>query len=116
MSMKIGSDRIDKLNNEYIQKDLKKIKVNVEFNKDFFSIRLTPQELQALVATLQAEAISYDTFYHDLSAGGWARPGVTAKHEKEQIARDGGGADLDDPDLDLVSGEKKPLEVEGEEE
>lgn len=35
MSMKIGSDRIDKLNNEYIQKDLKKIKQNEEDTSSF---------------------------------------------------------------------------------
>lgn len=95
------------------EKDVKKVKVTVEFNKDFFAIKLNPQEVQALVSALQAEAISYETFYHDLASGGWARPGVTAKEEQAQIAREGGGSDLNDG-LDDGKPKFKPGEKPGE--
>jgi len=55
-----------------------------ELNKEFFSVKMTPPELQTLVMALQAEAISYETFYARLVKGELARPGVTA--EEEQLA------------------------------
>lgn len=63
--------------------------VAIEMNKDFLASRLGPQELQALVAALQAETISYATFYAELKRGGLARPGVEADEELAEIKRTG---------------------------
>jgi hypothetical protein len=63
----------------------------VELNKDYFATRLTAQDLNALVMSLQAEAISYETFYAALVRGELARPGITAEEEKAEIGRGGGG-------------------------
>jgi hypothetical protein len=57
----------------------------VELNKDYFAARLTAQDLNALVMSLQAEAISYETFYAAIVRGDLARPGVTAEQEKKAI-------------------------------
>jgi hypothetical protein len=62
-----------------------KSKARVELNKDFFAIKMDAQTLQAWVAALQAEAISFETFWQGLIDGEWARPGVTAEEEKKQI-------------------------------
>lgn len=61
--------------------------VKYEINKNYFSTRLTSSDLQALVMALQAEAISFETFYAQLQKGEIARPGVTAEEEDEAIAR-----------------------------
>jgi hypothetical protein len=60
--------------------------VQVELNKDFFSVKMQPPELAALLAALQADGISYKTFYHNLSIGGITRPGVTDEEERQEIA------------------------------
>jgi hypothetical protein len=60
--------------------------VRIELNKDFFAVRMQPPELAALLAALQADGISYKTFYHNLSIGGITRPGVTEAEEQEEIA------------------------------
>lgn len=59
--------------------------VHYELNKEFFTIRLDPQELQGLVTALQAETISYATFYAQLQRGEIARPGVSAEEEQAAI-------------------------------
>lgn len=60
--------------------------VLVELNKDFFATRMTSQDLQALVQGLQAEVISWPTFYEAIVRGELARPGVTAEEERAAIA------------------------------
>ncbi len=59
--------------------------VNVEFNKDFAAMRLTPAEALALLTSWQAGAISYTTYYHNLSRGGVMREGITADEEQRAI-------------------------------
>jgi len=94
----------------------------VELNQEFFAIKLNPQELQAQLQMLQAGSISFETFWYNLTMGGWTRPGVDAKEEKQQIAREGGGStepvgeDEPLPD-DEEAEDEEGLEVEeGEEE
>ncbi len=64
---------------------------SVELNKDFFAPKLTSQDLQALVFALQAEAISFETFYYRLVTGDFARPGVSAEDEQKAIGRSSSG-------------------------
>jgi hypothetical protein len=71
------------LGTEVRPSDLKE--VMYEVNKDFFTSRMTPDELRALLGALQAEAISYSTFYAQLQRGEVARPGVTAEEEQAEI-------------------------------
>jgi hypothetical protein len=69
------------------------VEASITLNKEFFAIKMTSQEVQAQLQLLQAEAISYETFYYNITTGGWTRPGVTAEEEKEQIMIEGGGGD-----------------------
>jgi hypothetical protein len=62
-----------------------KEKAVYEVNKDFFTTRMSPDELRGLIMALQAEAISYETFYAQLTRGEIARPGVTAEEEQTAI-------------------------------
>lgn len=61
------------------------VKAKVELNKDFFSTRLEPEEIKALVFALQAETISYETFFFCLGRGDMVRPGVTVEQELAAI-------------------------------
>lgn len=65
--------------------DLDAKTASYELNKDFFAIKMSSGELQALVGALQADAISFDTFWSLLIKGGLARMGVDAKQEKQDI-------------------------------
>ena len=64
------------------------VPVKVELNKDFLQVKAQPQEVQTALATLQAGEISYETFWHILTEGGWARYGITAEEEKREISRE----------------------------
>jgi hypothetical protein len=97
--------------------ELSEIESSVELNQEFFAIKLNPQEIQALLQTLQAGAISFETFYYDLTTGGWTRPGVDAQAEKQQIAREGGGEQEALDEEGPLPEDEEGLEVEeGEEE
>ena len=39
-----------------------------------------------IMLAVQADAMSFETFYHLLEQGGWTRPGVTATQERHLIA------------------------------
>jgi len=57
-------------------------------NKDFFTTKMTADDLRSLIGALQAETISYATFYAQLAKGEIARPGVTAEEEQAEIQND----------------------------
>lgn len=59
--------------------------VSVELTKDFLNVRATAQEVQTALLAVQAGEISFATFWNLLQQGGWARDGVTADEEREQI-------------------------------
>lgn len=59
----------------------------VEVGRDFFQPVASPEEVKTLLLLLQSGSISYESFYHRLRAGGWAREGVTSEQEQEDIAR-----------------------------
>lgn len=71
-------------------------KVSFELNRDFMYVRLDAATLQVQLALLQSESISYETFYYNIRTGGWARPGVSAEKEREQILKEGGGVRADE--------------------
>jgi hypothetical protein len=60
--------------------------VVVELSKDFYAMKMQPAELAQLLAALQADGISYRTFYYNLSVGGLTRPGVDVEEEQREIA------------------------------
>jgi len=62
-----------------------KVKSQIVLNKEFFAIKASPGEVQAALAALQAEKISYPTFYNILAEGGWTREGVDYKKELSDI-------------------------------
>jgi len=72
--------------------------VAYEVNKDFFSTKMSPDELRSLIMALQAETISYDTFYAQLVKGELARPGVTMEEEQAAIKASGFGANAQAPE------------------
>jgi hypothetical protein len=61
--------------------------IDAEFtlNTDFFATKMSSNDLQAAVAALQAETISYKTFYYMLQRGDMARPNVTVEEEQKEI-------------------------------
>ena len=65
--------------------------ITASLSREFFAVRMGPQELQALLLTVQAGQMSYSTFYRQLQLGGLARPGVTEEEEQHAIAADDGG-------------------------
>jgi hypothetical protein len=60
--------------------------IQCDLNKEFFTTRLKPQELQVLIMALQSDTISMETFYANLQRGEIARPGVTLDEEMADIA------------------------------
>ena len=66
------------------------VTINVALSREFFAVRMGPQELQALLLAVQAGQMSYSTFYRQLQLGGIARPGVSEEDEKHAIGADDG--------------------------
>jgi hypothetical protein len=60
--------------------------VVVELSKDFYAMKMQPAELAQLLAALQADGISYKTFYYNLAVGGITRPGIDAEEEQQEIS------------------------------
>jgi len=60
------------------------VKVNVEFSKDFTATAIDPNMLRELVAALQADAISFETFHSELAKRKFGR-GTTPKEELKKI-------------------------------
>ena len=72
--------------------------ITASLSREFFAVRMSPEELNALLLAVQAGQLSYATFYRQLQLGGIARPGVTEEEEKHAIGADdgagtGGGGD-----------------------
>jgi hypothetical protein len=63
------------------------VEAGIELNKDFWSVRMTADELRGQVLALQADAISYKTFYANITRGDMSRPGVDAEEEQAEIQR-----------------------------
>lgn len=84
----------------------------VELNKEFFTVRCSPEEAKVLLLKWQAGAISYATFYAGLQRGAWARDGVTAEQEREEIDREG----EERPEPEPPAGDPPPDDDEGDEE
>lgn len=57
----------------------------VEVNKQFVSVKMTPEELRSLVEALMSDGISFETFYHNLQKGGMTAPGSTVEEERKSI-------------------------------
>jgi hypothetical protein len=61
------------------------LEANVELNKVFYDQAITADELRALLMALQANSISYKTFYARLQNTGWTREGIDAELELDDI-------------------------------
>jgi hypothetical protein len=82
--------------------------VEFELNKDFFSLKMTATDLSAWVSALQANAVSYETFWYALTAGEIARPGITWEEEKKAID-EAKQEDMDAMQSNGLSPDGKPL-------
>ena len=60
--------------------------VTIKLNTDYLPAKMTPQELQALVAAWQAGGISSMTLFNNLQQGELIANGVTFEEEQAQIA------------------------------
>lgn len=65
--------------------EVKDVEVEFDLNKDFFAVKMTGSDLGSWVSALQANAISYETFWYALTVGDIARPGVSWEDEKKAI-------------------------------
>tara|TARA_R110000824_G_scaffold1386_9_gene7070 strand:+ start:592 stop:2034 length:1443 start_codon:yes stop_codon:yes gene_type:complete len=63
------------------------VPVNVQFNKAFVSVKAKPEEIKVALTALQGEEISFATFWEIMVEGGWAREGITAEEERQEISR-----------------------------
>lgn len=61
------------------------VDAEVQLNKVFYDQQVTADELRALLMALQANAISYETFYQRLSNTGWTREGIDSEEEMQSI-------------------------------
>ena len=61
------------------------VPVYVTLNKDFVSVKATPEEVKTALLAMQSGDISFETFWHLLTEGGWTREGITAEEERKQI-------------------------------
>jgi hypothetical protein len=61
------------------------VPVAVVLNKDFVSVKAKPEEVKTALLAMQSGDISFETFWHLLTEGGWTREGVTADEERKQI-------------------------------
>lgn len=61
--------------------------ITVQLNKEFNLLGLDAQALQALMAMLQAQAISWDTWIHNLRRSEVLPEGVDAEEESKRIAQ-----------------------------
>lgn len=64
------------------------VKAEVEVTKEFLAIKATPGEVQAMLGALQANKVSFETWYEFLRNGGWTRDGVTAEEETKAIEKE----------------------------
>lgn len=62
--------------------------VKVEINKEFVIVKASAQDITAALQQLQAEKISYATYYDFLRRGSWTRENVSAEEELEEIKKD----------------------------
>lgn len=76
-------------------------KATAKLNTDFMDTSMTFAELEALVRTWQAGAISYETMYYNMERGEVTRPGIDWQKEKAQIEAETPAAiPQNEPDLD----------------
>ncbi len=90
----------------------KDVKASVELNKEFMMVKMNSQEVQAQLQLLQAEAISYATFYNNITLGGWTRPGVDVEEERNEIEKEGGNLNPGVPAPPVIEPPVEPVEEE----
>ena len=76
-------------------------------NTDFIDTSLTPQQLSALVATLQTGSISQDTFLYQMQIGEILPPGRDIDEEKSLIEAEGNIPFTNEPNSEFVGGGNK---------
>lgn len=74
------------------------LRTRVSLGSDFFAVKASPEEIRTALLAVQADQMSFDSFYTLLQQGGWARAGVSADEERQQILLDGGRVNVDDED------------------
>ena len=65
--------------------DIEDEKVSLALNDQFLSMRMTPQEIQALVAAWQVGSISHETLYAEFVKGEIGEPGIEFDEELARI-------------------------------
>ena len=88
-SVELGLQRILQIMGWWtgVEEEVDDVPVHVELNKAIISVKAKPEEITVALTALQAEEISYATFWEILVEGGWAREGVTAEEEQLEISR-----------------------------
>jgi len=76
------------------------VNANLDVNREFFTVQMDANTLAIQLQLLQGDAISFETFYYNITKGGFTRPGVTAKQEMKEIERTGGMSQPVEKDTD----------------
>lgn len=59
----------------------------IALNKAFITVKAKPEEIKVALLALQGDEISFATFWEIMVEGGWAREGITAEEERQEISR-----------------------------
>ncbi len=72
------------------EESVKDVNASLDINREFFTVQMDANTLAIQLQLLQADAISFETFFYNITKGGFTRPGITPKQEQEAISRGGG--------------------------
>jgi len=59
--------------------------ITVELNTDFVDVKLTPQEVTALMQTWQSGGVSHETFLWNLQRGEMLPPNISIEDERSRV-------------------------------
>jgi len=63
------------------------VPATIALNKAFITVKAKPEEIKVALLALQGDEISFATFWEIMVEGGWAREGITAEEERQEISR-----------------------------
>jgi hypothetical protein len=79
------------------------VKASVELSKDFWAVKMSPDELKALMLAWQGDGMSWETLWFNMQKGQLARPGVSAEDERKQIEEE--NAVAEPPEAEVAGGD-----------
>jgi len=63
--------------------------ISIQLNREFLPMKMTAQEITALMAAYIQRGLSYDALYHNFKRGGMYQEGSTMEEERSLIDESG---------------------------